>query len=86
MPQASFCAAAFVPQGGGDVADGHRCPGEKLTIMGLAAAVAVLSHAGIEVEGAGLAVNLRRLPTKPASGGRVRPSSGCPFQRGTRGH
>ncbi|EYT56805.1 cytochrome P450 [Leucobacter sp. UCD-THU] len=64
--------AAFVPQGGATVAGGHRCPGEKLAIVGLAAAVATLSDERVAVLGRGLEVNRRRLPTKPASGGRVR--------------
>jgi fatty-acid peroxygenase len=64
--------AAFVPQGGATVAGGHRCPGEKLAIVGLAAAVATLSDERVAVLGRGLEVNRRRLPTKPATGGRVR--------------
>lgn len=71
----------FVPHGGGDVATGHRCPGEKLAIAGLATAIAALSDPRIIVLGAGLRVNRRRLPTKPASGGKVEAvnaPSGCP--------
>ncbi|WP_206447714.1 cytochrome P450 [Agrococcus sp. KRD186] len=77
--------AAFIPHGGGDPATGHRCPGEKLAIAGLAAAVAALSDPRVAILGEGLEVNRRRLPTKPASGGLVRsasaPSSAarCPF-------
>lgn len=73
---------SFIPHGGGDPADGHRCPGEKLAIAGLAAAIATLSDPRVTILDAGLNVNLRRLPTKPASGGRVRASgtsSRCPF-------
>jgi fatty-acid peroxygenase len=73
---------AFVPHGGGDVAQGHRCPGEKLAIAGLAAAIATLSDPRLNILGTGLDVNRRRLPTKPASGGRVRantPAARCPF-------
>jgi len=84
--------AAFVPHGGGDPAHGHRCPGEKLAIAGLAAAVATLSDPRVTVLDDGLEVNRRRLPTKPASGGRVRAASSardgdaagaprCPFHR-----
>lgn len=62
----------FIPHGGADVASGHRCPGEKLAIAGLAAAIASLSDPRVTIEGTGLQVNLRRLPTKPASGGHVR--------------
>lgn len=74
----------FIPHGGGSVASGHRCPGEKLAISGLAAAIAALSDPRITISGSGLEVNLRRLPTKPASGGRVARSADasatrCPF-------
>lgn len=75
----------FVPQGGGDVANGHRCPGEKPAIMGLAAAIAALSDPRVTILGTGLAVNRRRLPTKPASGGRVAATSGCPFHSSSPG-
>ncbi len=75
--------AAFVPHGGADVATGHRCPGEKLAIAGLAAAITVLSDPGLRILDEGLDVNLRRLPTKPRSGGRVRSATAsggrCPF-------
>lgn len=75
---------AFVPQGGADVRTGHRCPGEKLTIAGLAAAVAALSDPRVRISGRGLEVSRRRMPTKPRSGGRVRSvdaPSACPFHR-----
>ncbi|WJL96936.1 cytochrome P450 [Microbacterium sp. ET2] len=62
---------AFVPHGGGDVRTGHRCPGEKLAIAGLAAAIAALSDPSVTIMKYGLEVNPRRLPTMPASGGRV---------------
>ena len=72
----------FVPHGGAGVATGHRCPGEKLAIAGLAAAVAALSSSDVAILDDGLEVNRRRLPTKPRSGGRVRAAgagSRCPF-------
>ncbi|WP_347755588.1 cytochrome P450 [Agrococcus sp. ProA11] len=77
--------AAFIPHGGGDPTSGHRCPGEKVAIAGLAAAIAALSDPRVTILGDGLAVNRRRLPTKPASGGLVRAASApaaaprCPF-------
>lgn len=78
--------AAFVPHGGASVPNGHRCPGEKLAIAGLAAATAAISDPRFDILGTGLEVNRRRLPTKPRSGGRVRAqgaaakgSSRCPF-------
>lgn len=64
--------AAFVPHGGASVENGHRCPGEKLAIAGLSAAVAALSDPRVTILDSGLGVNRRRLPTKPSSGGRVR--------------
>ena len=73
---------AFIPHGGADVATGHRCPGEKLTIAGLAASIAAMSDPRVSILGDGLDVNRRRLPTKPASGGRVRAADAparCPF-------
>lgn len=74
--------AAFIPHGGADVATGHRCPGEKLAIAGLSAAIAVLSDPELRILDDGLDVNRRRLPTKPRSGGKVRSSTAsgrCPF-------
>lgn len=76
---------AFVPHGGAEVRTGHRCPGEKLAIAGLATAIAVLSDPRISISSAGLDVNLRRLPTKPRSGGRIRAAespAGCPIHWG----
>lgn len=72
----------FIPHGGAAVATGHRCPGEKLAIAGLASAVAALSDPRVTILDDGLRVPRRRLPTKPASGGRVRAAgapSRCPF-------
>jgi len=80
--------AAFVPHGGADVRTGHRCPGEKAAVAGLAATVAALSDPRLDILDRGLDVNRRRLPTMPASGAQVRaagrPSSAgapgrCPF-------
>jgi len=71
----------FVPHGGADVSTGHRCPGEKVALAALAAAVAALSDPRVTVLDEGLTVDRRRLPTKPASGGRVRAArtGRCPF-------
>lgn len=79
--------AAFVPHGGADVATGHRCPGEKLAIAGLAASISAMSDPRLAILPAGLDVNERRMPTKPRSGGRVRArgsaegSARCPIHR-----
>lgn len=64
--------ATFIPQGGGDVETGHRCPGEKIAIAGLSGGIAALCDERIAILGQGLQVNERRFPTKPASGGRIR--------------
>jgi fatty-acid peroxygenase len=73
---------AFIPHGGASVAGGHRCPGEKLAIAGLAAAISTLSDPRLTILASGLDVNRRRLPAMPTSGGRVRAagaSARCPF-------
>ncbi|WP_194420914.1 cytochrome P450 [Microbacterium abyssi] len=73
---------AFIPHGGAGVSTGHRCPGEKLAIAGLAAGIAAMSDPRVTILGSGLGVSRRRLPTKPASGGRVRAADAparCPF-------
>lgn len=73
---------AFIPHGGANVATGHRCPGEKLAIAGLATAISALSDDRLTILGRGLNVNRRRLPTKPSSGGQIRAvgaASRCPF-------
>lgn len=72
----------FIPHGGADVASGHRCPGEKLAIAGLAAGISAMSDPRVTISSKALGVNRRRLPTKPTSGGRVRAAqapSRCPF-------
>ncbi|WP_460795519.1 cytochrome P450 [Microbacterium sp. GXF0217] len=74
----------FIPHGGGSVPIGHRCPGEKLAIAGLATAVSALSDSRVTILGARLDVNRRRLPTMPASGALVRATRGatrCPAHR-----
>ena len=60
---------AFIPQGGGDPALGHRCPGEPLTVEVMKAAVGVLvDELDYEVPPQDLQVSTRRMPTGPASG------------------
>lgn len=60
---------AFIPQGGGDPALGHRCPGEPLTVDVMKAAVGMLvDELDYEVPPQDLRVSTRRMPTGPASG------------------
>lgn len=62
-------AYAFIPQGGGDPATGHRCAGEWLTIQTMATAVRFLTrNLDYEVPAQDLRVSLRRMPTGPRSG------------------
>lgn len=59
---------ALVPQGGGDLATGHRCPGEAVTLALLAAAVRTLARAPFKLPPQDLDVDLSRVPTRPHSG------------------
>ncbi|GAB2696322.1 cytochrome P450 [Thalassiella azotivora] len=59
----------LVPQGAGDHATGHRCPGEWVTIALVGRAVrAMVSDVGWTVPPQDLTVDLRRVPALPASG------------------
>ncbi|XKK60977.1 cytochrome P450 [Streptomyces sp. ARC32] len=58
----------LIPQGGGDPAAGHRCPGERVTV-GLLEALAVrLARLECTVPEQDLRIPLRRVPTRPHSG------------------
>lgn len=58
---------ALVPQGGGPV-DGHRCPGEDVTVSVLATVARFLARSTYEVPEQDLRIPLRRIPTAPRSG------------------
>lgn len=64
----------FIPQGGGDVHTGHRCPGEKIAVTALSVTVAGLCTPGVEIDPKGLDFSWTQLPTLPGSGARVRVS------------
>ncbi|MER7056372.1 cytochrome P450 [Streptomyces sp. NPDC000351] len=58
----------LIPQGGGDPATGHRCPGERITVgllESLAVRLALLEYTVPEQD---LRIPLRRIPTRPRSG------------------
>ncbi|WP_345636769.1 cytochrome P450 [Streptomyces thinghirensis] len=58
----------LIPQGGGDPATGHRCPGERVTV-GLLESLAVrLARLEYTVPEQDLRISLRRVPTRPRSG------------------
>jgi fatty-acid peroxygenase len=59
----------LVPQGGGDPYAGHRCPGEALTTDLVKSALRLFAtEIDYTVPPQDLSVNLRRMPTLPASG------------------
>lgn len=59
----------LVPQGGGDVVTGHRCPGEGATLGLISAAARVVGrHPEFEARIQDLAVDLRHIPAAPKSG------------------
>src|SRR5690606_4644598 len=59
----------FIPQGGGLVETGHRCPGEMITVGLLAQTAAELSQRAAWLErGQDLSFRMGRMPTKPGRG------------------
>ncbi|WP_145104213.1 cytochrome P450 [Cereibacter sediminicola] len=59
----------FVPQGGGEVAVTHRCPGEMITVELLKEAIRLLCcEMDYDVPAQDLGVRLNRLPAQPRSG------------------
>jgi len=59
----------FVPQGGGDPARGHRCPGEDITVAIMKESLLFLVNEldYTVVDGQDLSINMHRMPTLPAS-------------------
>ena len=59
----------LVAQGGGDYANGHRCPGEMVTVEITKATLRLLAaEIAYEVPPQDLDINLARMPTLPNSG------------------
>lgn len=59
----------LIPQGGGDYAGTHRCPGEMVTVELTKSALRLLaSEVAYEVPPQDLDISLSRMPTLPASG------------------
>ncbi|RIQ21476.1 cytochrome P450 [Jiangella rhizosphaerae] len=58
----------LVPQGGGALRTGHRCPGEDVTLVLLEEAVRRLALLPLELPEQDLTVDLARVPTRPRSG------------------
>jgi fatty-acid peroxygenase len=57
----------YVPQGGGDPATGHRCPGEPLTVRLLAETIGVFADLDFDVV-TRPAYDPTRMPTRPEKG------------------
>ncbi|MFF0549682.1 cytochrome P450 [Streptomyces sp. NPDC004311] len=57
----------LIPQGGGDPARGHRCPGEDITVTVLATLLTELAGLDYEVPDQDLTIPLSRMPTAPRS-------------------
>jgi fatty-acid peroxygenase len=57
----------LVPQGGGDVDTGHRCPGEGVTLTMMAVAARALAAAPFTFPPQDLGYDLTRIPTLPRS-------------------
>ncbi|HEX2175993.1 MAG TPA: cytochrome P450 [Nocardioidaceae bacterium] len=58
----------LVPQGGGDPATGHRCPGEDIVVETLKTLVPRLARLRYDVPEQDLAISLSRMPARPRSG------------------
>lgn len=61
-------ADTFVPQGGGPLQSGHRCPGEGITTSVLAVMTVGLARRPWTLPAQDADVPLRRMPTRPRSG------------------
>src|SRR5699024_9570143 len=58
----------FIPQGGGDYYQGHRCPGEWLTIEIMKACLDMMvNHMDYDVPAQNLDFSVRRMPSLPKS-------------------
>ncbi|WP_282692540.1 cytochrome P450 [Streptomyces sp. CC208A] len=67
---ASAHPAGLIPQGGGPP-EGHRCPGEDITVVLLARLSRELARLDFAVAGQDTRIPLRRVPTRPRDGLRI---------------
>lgn len=65
---------AFIPQGGGGVYTGHRCPGEKIAVSALSALVLALCRPGVvlSTDPADIRFSWTKMLTRSETGMRVR--------------
>ncbi|MBA4505918.1 cytochrome P450, partial [Corynebacterium sanguinis] len=63
----------FIPQGGADVRTGHRCPGEKIAVTALSAAVEALARPEVRISAEAIDTNysMTEILARPKSGVRV---------------
>lgn len=61
----------LIPQGGGDAATGHRCPGEGIVVELMERAVGLLADLNYRLPDQDLEIDFRRLPALPGSGFRM---------------
>ena len=62
------CPFSFVPQGGGDVRTGHRCPGEDVTVALARVGIEMLAREmRYDVPPQDLSIRLSRIPARPKS-------------------
>jgi len=61
-------AFTLIPQGGGDYANGHRCPGEHVTIALMEQAVRFLASLDYVVPERDLSLDLAQMPALPRNG------------------
>src|SRR3712207_254249 len=57
----------LVPQGAGDPREGHRCPGEDVTVALLSSLAVRLARLEYTLPEQDLSISLRRIPARPAS-------------------
>jgi len=66
----------LIPQGGGDPATGHRCPGEPVVVALLADLSVRLARLDYTVPPQDMSVPIGRIPTRPRSGVKISVRSG----------
>jgi fatty-acid peroxygenase len=66
----------FIPQGGGDPATGHRCPGERVAMELIKVAVRHLAKSGCRLRTDEQSVPLSRMPARARAAIRVRTAPG----------
>ena len=67
--------SGLIPQGAGSMTDGHRCPGEPVTVDLLSVITRALARSAWTVPEQDLRVDLRRLPAQPGPHGMlIRPA------------